>query len=321
MGHYDTMTSGYGDLPLFEVHSAQTNGDLDDISLARRPRSLCLENKSHFDLDIKSRKHSTFPHCYHANMNQKLSSHQEANSDPQASFNHTYSFLKNYPSARRKQRRQTLANILSALAQAPATPSTTILLNDAPYYSTNTSDSGSSGSDLDPRSQHSARSNQASIESQDTESGSIQQCSSQLNNEKIQQTIEKQSDYIGLQHSQHNRANTSTFNETQSQISFSPAGQDESSSKATIQMPSLPNETVEKIPTYFSSIDMYLFLFGFLIFPLWWYGAWRYFALDPSLRQLVSTGQHAFHILNICFSLVSLVLIGLVVGLITVWAQ
>ncbi|KAI8367866.1 hypothetical protein EDC96DRAFT_506352 [Choanephora cucurbitarum] len=148
-----------------------------------------------------------------------------------------------------------------------------------------------------------------------------QQGSSQLNNEKVQQTIEEQSDYVGLQHSQHNRANSSTVHGTQSQVSFSPAGQDENASNVTIQMPSLPNETVEKIPTYFSSIDMYLFLFGFLIFPLWWYGAWRYFALDPGLRQRVSTGQHAFHVLNICFSLVSLVLIGLIVGLITVWAK
>lgn len=57
-------------------------------------------------------------------------------------------------------------------------------------------------------------------------------------------------------------------------------------------------------------LDIFLFLFGFLIFPCWWFGAWRYF-LRPTHGQC---GQ-IFQILNCCMSLISLLMAGLLVGL------
>lgn len=66
-----------------------------------------------------------------------------------------------------------------------------------------------------------------------------------------------------------------------------------------------------------SSIDMFLFLFGFLFFPLWWVGAWKYI-----MQTHVKTAKRreVFQILNCCMSLSSLILLGLIIGLVTVWA-
>ncbi|KAG0793594.1 hypothetical protein G6F16_004897 [Rhizopus arrhizus] len=57
-------------------------------------------------------------------------------------------------------------------------------------------------------------------------------------------------------------------------------------------------------------LDLALFLFGFFLFPFWWYGAWRYFS-SPTETTLVLT----FQLLNCLLSLFSLLLIGLLVGL------
>lgn len=69
---------------------------------------------------------------------------------------------------------------------------------------------------------------------------------------------------------------------------------------------------------YNSSLDMWLFLFGFLFFPLWWFGAARYFMQQD--KSLISTETLSFQVLNCYMTLVSLLLIGLMVGLVTVWA-
>lgn len=57
-------------------------------------------------------------------------------------------------------------------------------------------------------------------------------------------------------------------------------------------------------------LDLALFLFGFFLFPFWWYGAWRYFS-SPTETTLALT----FQLLNCLLSLFSLLLIGLLVGL------
>lgn len=66
-----------------------------------------------------------------------------------------------------------------------------------------------------------------------------------------------------------------------------------------------------------SLVDVLLFLFGFLIFPLWWIGAWYYVTKK---KDSVTKSREVFQLLNCCMSLVSLLLIGLMIGLTTVWA-
>jgi hypothetical protein len=69
---------------------------------------------------------------------------------------------------------------------------------------------------------------------------------------------------------------------------------------------------------YNSSTDMFLFLFGFLFLPLWWFGAWRYFMQQD--KTLISKQRLSFQILNCCMTLASLLMTGLMIGLVTVWA-
>jgi hypothetical protein len=64
-----------------------------------------------------------------------------------------------------------------------------------------------------------------------------------------------------------------------------------------------------------TTTDMFLFLFGFILFPLWWIGSWRYFTRHHRDRK-----REVFQILNCYMSLASLLLTGLIIGLTTVWA-
>jgi hypothetical protein len=57
-------------------------------------------------------------------------------------------------------------------------------------------------------------------------------------------------------------------------------------------------------------LDLALFLFGFFLFPFWWYGAWRYFSCPTDITLALT-----FQLLNCLLSLFSLLLIGLLVGL------
>ncbi|KAI9487709.1 MAG: hypothetical protein EXX96DRAFT_554347 [Benjaminiella poitrasii] len=65
-------------------------------------------------------------------------------------------------------------------------------------------------------------------------------------------------------------------------------------------------------------LDVALFIFGFLIFPLWWVGAWRYFMKID--KATVSKQLNIFRILNCYMATVSLIITGLIIGLVTVWA-
>ncbi|KAI8968974.1 hypothetical protein BDF20DRAFT_892620 [Mycotypha africana] len=64
-------------------------------------------------------------------------------------------------------------------------------------------------------------------------------------------------------------------------------------------------------------VDMLLLLFGFLFFPLWWYGSWRFF-MHTEYKQ--KTAAKHLQLINCFMSLVSLLLLGLMIGLVTVWA-
>lgn len=76
----------------------------------------------------------------------------------------------------------------------------------------------------------------------------------------------------------------------------------------------------QRIPANEKAI--YFFLFGFLIFPLWWIGAWQYMREKKNYSdRTVPKNREVFPILNFLMSLVSLLLIGLVIGLSTVWAK
>ncbi|KAI9364704.1 hypothetical protein BD770DRAFT_439589 [Pilaira anomala] len=76
----------------------------------------------------------------------------------------------------------------------------------------------------------------------------------------------------------------------------------------------------QRIPANEKAI--YFFLFGFLIFPLWWIGAWQYMREKKNYNdRTVPKNREIFPILNFLMSLVSLLLIGLVIGLSTVWAK
>lgn len=66
-----------------------------------------------------------------------------------------------------------------------------------------------------------------------------------------------------------------------------------------------------------SDKDMILFLFGFLLFPIWWYGTYRYFTQKD--LSILSKRQRCFQLLNYLSSIASLLILGLVVGLLTVW--
>ncbi|GAA5803117.1 hypothetical protein HPULCUR_008592 [Helicostylum pulchrum] len=68
-----------------------------------------------------------------------------------------------------------------------------------------------------------------------------------------------------------------------------------------------------------SQKEKLLFLFGFLLFPLWWVGACQYIIQQQDHRYL-SEDREIFQILNCLMSLASLLLVGLMIGLTTVWA-
>lgn len=83
-------------------------------------------------------------------------------------------------------------------------------------------------------------------------------------------------------------------------------------------LPSMERQKQQQKEAYNSSLDMFLFLFGFLFFPLWWFGAWRY-----SMQQdesLISKQRLSFQVLNCYMTLASLLMTGLMIGLVTVWA-
>lgn len=73
-----------------------------------------------------------------------------------------------------------------------------------------------------------------------------------------------------------------------------------------------PATPIDSPPPKESLVDVFLFLFGFLIFPLWWVGAW-YYVIQK--QDGVTKSREVFQLLNCCMSLVSLLLIGLMIGL------
>ncbi|KAI7908307.1 uncharacterized protein BX663DRAFT_493758 [Cokeromyces recurvatus] len=64
-------------------------------------------------------------------------------------------------------------------------------------------------------------------------------------------------------------------------------------------------------------MDIALFLFGFLFFPLWWIGAWRYLRKKT---MNITKQDHLFCMLNCYMTMVSLIITGLIIGLVTAWA-
>lgn len=143
------------------------------------------------------------------------------------------------------------------------------------------------------------------------------------------------------QQSQRNNNNLSDFDDTIMSIhstnrdtSSNTTSSDEEEATSTSPLPS-PKSDLEKaavaalnqkqkIPKKkYSSTDMFLFLFGFILFPLWWIGAWNYImqlqSKSKRTLKMAPKQREIFQILNCCMSLLSLLLIGLIIGLTTSW--
>ncbi|KAI8366531.1 hypothetical protein BD560DRAFT_400598 [Blakeslea trispora] len=311
-----TIDSPYGTKLFCQCHSTGNNNHSGPVLSHRRFRSTFSVCDHQYNAYIQSRKYDTFPssvcrRCCNV-LRQRSLLRSRSKSSIRASLHPTHSFQTTKSSLQHKQKRRTLANILSALAQT----STTTPSDHPPFHllDTNESDLSSIGSqDFRIDMPTFCPSGQGSlVQNNEKKSTHLH------DNSPLDSTTTNQS--IGNQHTRRDQTHSVHY-QTQHQTCYMPAGQDEYISNTVIQMPQPLSRQFEKKSFDFVSIDMYLFLFGFLFFPFWWYGAWRYFAFNSNQRHDRFTRQYAFQVFNICFSLVSLLLIGLIIGLITVWTQ
>ncbi|CAO0790694.1 unnamed protein product [Mucor circinelloides] len=239
-----------------------------------------------------------------------------------------YSSNRRQQQQRYKKKRETLANIISNLSRSNSST-----ITGGNISSTQNDDTATRvDSDLDIKWE------------------SIRQYNPQLDSEKILEQDSEDEGYSYGVTSQEQRNNLVDMNESSNNSSshdsnglFLPAGQEGeeetgagSNEALSIQMDAAnshqiaPNTTIAPktgfpaatalmpLSNNVEHTDMFLFLFGFIFFPLWWVGTWRFFM--QSDKSFLHKQQRGFQIVNCCMALASLLLTGLIIGLVTVWA-
>ncbi|RCH79792.1 hypothetical protein CU098_006286 [Rhizopus stolonifer] len=303
MQRRNTIDSVQSTWPMCHYYYTHNNGSSDDILIHQRPRSdFMTRKKQPLSSSYKGVKrfYTYPPFSRSAFLSPKRSlPNKKYHNDLRAAF-YANTSLRKYKSRQQNQKkRQTLSNILTALTQGSSCPTMGL-------------------GNISKNNRHDL----IDTVHMQTKWDSIRLYHPQLDNEKIQQDMEQEDIILDLQRTRRNQHDMIAVNQALHEPPHTPAGQEEEEQQSIIIQIPTPSDMVPVSKTvYFSSKDMYLFLFGFLFFPLWWYGAWRYFACDPTMRMFMSKRQQAFQMLNIFTSLASLLLTGLIVGLVTVWTQ
>ncbi|KAL9542169.1 hypothetical protein MBANPS3_008744 [Mucor bainieri] len=347
MKRRNTIDSLHVNWPIVQYYYTHNNGSCDDILMQRnsfdtprqsqyrhhqpsyynnRRRTFPMERSVpgagllHHDLHQQERRHSHKIELVTPSpiMRRGSSSHRHRQ--------HQHQQQQQQQQQRHRKKRETLANIISNLSRSNTMTSGNI------SSITNNDDTTHVDSDLDIKWE------------------TIRQYNPQLDNEKIleQDSEDEDEGYShGVTHQEQrndaavvdmNNDDSNNSSSNDSNGAFLPAGQEAdqngtgSSDALSIQMDAAVNNdhqtaataprtvfpaatTLVPMSSHVDHTDMFLFLFGFIFFPLWWVGTWRFFM--QSDKTFLHKQQRGFQIVNCCMALVSLLLTGLIIGLVT----
>lgn len=345
MKRRNTIDNLHGDWPIVQYYYTHNNGSCDDILIHHKSLNVDATttkqiNKKH-QSDYKNRR-KTFPQEKIAvEFQQCQNGRRDSNKIKIIATTAASPIIRGWSTAKKQQqqqknrkKRETLANIISNLSRSNSSTVT-----GSNISSSNNDDTIRMESDLDIKWE------------------TIRQYNPQLDSEKILEQdddddIEYDEGYSQgpMSQEQKNDAvvvdiNNSSSSSNDSNGLFLPAGQDNTVTTTNttttddiVAIPIDPNTllnneivytTAKAHPTVSETnlipmsinighTDMFLFLFGFVFFPLWWIGTWRFF-MQPD-KIFLHKQQRGFQIVNCCMTLASLLMTGLIIGLVTVWA-
>ncbi|KAK4511242.1 uncharacterized protein ATC70_012456 [Mucor velutinosus] len=339
MKRRNTIDSLHVNWPIVQYYYTHNNGSCDDILIQHKsfdtPRQIHHNQPNHYN-----NRRRTFPlekpvpggKLHHHPQNRRHSHKiQIVTPTPIVRRGSSYQNQQQQQQQKQKKKRETLANIIYNLSRSNSSTLTSGNISST----MNHDDTPRVDSDLDIKWE------------------TIRQYNPQLDNEKILEQVSQDEDesysYDLTSQEQSNHVAAVAMNDGSNNSSsddsnglFLPAGQEESgatgsSDAMSIQMDAATNShempattaiaLKTELPTAITLVpmsnivdhtDMFLFLFGFIMFPLWWIGTWRFFM--QSDKTFLHKQQRAFQIVNCCMALASLLLTGLIIGLVTVWA-
>lgn len=351
MKRRNTIDNLHGNWPIVQYYYTHNNGSCDDILIHHKSLDIDATtskqiSKKH-QSDYKNRR-KTFPQEKIAVEFQQYQNGRRDSNKIEIAITAASPIIRRWSTTKKQQqqqqqqqqqknrkKRETLANIISNLSRSNSSTVT-----GGNISSSNNNDTIRVESDLDIKWE------------------TIRQYNPQLDNEKIleQDDGDNSEDDEGYSHDpisqeQRNDAAVVNMNDSSSSSSndsnelFLPAGQDNTAittnmttTDGIVAIPMDPttasnneivSSTAKAHPAALETIiipmsinvehtDMFLFLFGFIFFPLWWVGTWRFF-MQPD-KSFIHKQQRGFQIVNCCMTLASLLMTGLIVGLVTVWA-
>ncbi|CAO3650152.1 unnamed protein product [Mucor fragilis] len=304
MKRRNTIDSLHINWPIVQYYYTHNNGSCDDILIQHKsfdtPRQILHSQPNHY-----SNRRRTFPMersvtggLQHHPLDRRHS-HKIEIVAPSPIIRQESSYRKQQQ--RHKKKRETLANIIANLSRSNSST-----LTSGNISSTKDDDTTRVDSDLDVKWE------------------TIRQYNPQLDIEKILEQDSENGDE-GYSHGLTSQMvdmsdgnNNSSSSSNDSNELFLPAGQEEngagSNDAMSIQMGAeisnhemaattviapkaeLPTAiTLVPMSNFVDHTDMFLFLFGFIFFPLWWIGTWRFFM--QSNKTFLHKQQRGFQVL------------------------
>ncbi|KAF1799856.1 hypothetical protein FB192DRAFT_1474675 [Mucor lusitanicus] len=352
MKRRNTIDSLHGNWPIVQYYYTHNNGSCDDI-LIQHHKSFDTPRQIHQNPSNYNNRRRTFP------MERSSPGgfhYQQQQQQQQQNRRHSHKIQVVAPSPiivrqgssyrhqqqqqRHKKKRETLANIISNLSRSNSST-----LTSGNISSMNNDDTTRVDSDLDIKwetiRQYNPQLDNEKILEQDSEEEEDEGYSHDVTFQRQRNDVAAAA--MDMNEGSNNNNNSSGSSSNGSNGLFLPAGQEgeesgtRSSDEVSIQMdaansshemaataasaPKIQLPTATTLVPMSNTVDhtdMFLFLFGFIFFPLWWIGTWRFF-MQPD-RALLHKQQRGFQIVNCCMALASLLLTGLIIGLVTVWA-
>ncbi|KAI7890074.1 uncharacterized protein EV154DRAFT_262263 [Mucor mucedo] len=276
LGRRNTVNLSQGEWPLCRYYYTHNNGSCDDILLFPKEIAKRRETRKRLSPICKKRRH-TYPVVF---FDQKILQPRSGK------------ITRRWSTIRTTNKRQTLADILSSMARAD-----NIL---------------KSGSNKILNEKWELMRSYRGLDSEKTE----QPATDSNNGQSSHPTVDQPVLIIEMPTGTTATLLDSSIHISSSLVANPPtslAGQETGHSSIDMGSP----EPITPLPTppsppKESLVDVFLFLFGFVIFPLWWVGAWFYVIQK---QDGVTKRREVFQLLNCCMSLVSLLLIGLMIGL------
>ncbi|KAL0136746.1 hypothetical protein V8B55DRAFT_1440283 [Mucor lusitanicus] len=326
MKRRNTIDSLHGNWPIVQYYYTHNNGSCDDI-LIQHHKSFDTPRQIHQNPSNYNNRRRTFP--------------MERSSPGGFHYQQQQQQQQQNPAAAKAQKkRETLANIISNLSRSNSST-----LTSGNISSMNNDDTTRVDSDLDIKwetiRQYNPQLDNEKILEQDSEEEEDEGYSHDVTFQRQRNDVAAAA--MDMNEGSNNNNNSSGSSSNGSNGLFLPAGQEgeesgtRSSDEVSIQMdaansshemaataasaPKIQLPTATTLVPMSNTVDhtdMFLFLFGFIFFPLWWIGTWRFF-MQPD-RALLHKQQRGFQIVNCCMALASLLLTGLIIGLVTVWA-